>query len=140
MAAGKKYSGKDLRIKVGGKVVFHATECSFQSQREIESLATKDTQGKESTLGGYDWSVSTKALVADKPVAGAQTDTKDVLTQYKDGTEVQIEFATETAGDLLISGMAFITAFNIGANIGATATFDASFTGNGDFTVSVVGG
>ncbi len=59
MAAGDFIKGKNLRLKVEGKTVFHATECTWSTSRELEDIATKDTNGKRRVLGDYDFTCST---------------------------------------------------------------------------------
>jgi len=138
MAAGEIYKGKNLRIKVDGETVYHATECSFTTTRELESIASKDTNGEKKTPGNYTWGLSTNALVADKAVASSQNDTKSILDAFQAGNTVSVEFTTDVEGDIVISGDAYIESCNITAPVGGSATYDASFSGDGDFVVDVV--
>lgn len=138
MPAGDIIKGKDLRIKVGGETVYHATECSFSTTRELESLATKDTTGNISTVGNYEWSLSTSALVANQAAASSQNDTKILMDAYTAGNTVAVEFATETTGDIIITGNCYLSSVNITAPVNGNATFDVTLTGDGDFTVDNV--
>lgn len=134
------YVGKNLRIRVDGKTIFHATECSFTTSRNMESIASKDTNGEQSTPGNYSWGVSTNFLMAKIPTASTtQTGTKELLDKYQEGTEVDIQFTTNIIGDVIISGMAFIEGINLSAPTTGAATGDSSFKGNGDFyTANVI--
>lgn len=137
--AGNTYAGKNLRIRMGGKTIFHATECSFATSRSMESIASKDTNGEQVTPGNYTWSVSTNFLVANIPTSSTtQVGTKQILDTYQDGTEVEIQFTTNIIGDVIISGNAFIEGLNMSAPTNGVATGDCSFKGNGDFLTEEV--
>lgn len=136
--AGNTYAGKNLRIRVDGKIVFHATECSFTTSRNMESIASKDTNGEQVTPGNYTWGVSTNFLVANIPNASTtQIATKQILDTYQAGSEVEVQFTTEIVGDVIITGNAFIESINMSAPTNGVATGDASWKGNGDFVTTV---
>lgn len=136
--AGNTYAGKNLRIRVDGKTIFHATECSFTTSRNMESIASKDTNGEQVTPGNYTWGVSTNYLVANKPTASTtQIGMKEILDTYQAGTEVEVQFTTEIAGDVIVTGNTFIEGLNMTAGTNGVATGDASFKGNGDFVTTV---
>ncbi|MFH6966480.1 hypothetical protein [Flavobacterium sp. FlaQc-28] len=136
--AGNTYAGKNLRIRVGGKTVFHATECSFTTSRNMESIASKDTNGEQVTPGNYTWGVSTNYLVSNIPAASStQIGTKQILDTYQSGSEVEVSFSTEIVGDVIITGNCFIEGINMTAPTNGVATGDASFKGNGDFVTTV---
>lgn len=136
--AGNTYAGKNLRIRVDGKTIFHATECSFTTSRNMESIASKDTNGEQVTPGNYTWGVSTNFLVANIPNASTtQIATKQILDTYQAGTEVEVQFSTEIVGDVIITGNTFIESINMNAGTNGVATGDASFKGNGDFVTTV---
>ena len=132
------YKGRDLRIFVDGLPIYHATECSFSSSMKIESIATKDTQGEEGVASNYTWSLSSKGLVANAP--GSHQSTKSLLELHKAGTPVTIQFRTNEAGDIIITGQALIETAAIGAPVEGSATFDAGFKGNGDYDVQEFSG
>lgn len=138
MAVGQAYKGKNLRIKVDGNTIFHSMECSFNSSIALEEIATKDTDGSLVVSGNYTWGVATNMLVADKAGASSQEDFASMLNKHKAGTEVDIEFTTGVAGDLIITGVAYIESVNFTAPTSGFATGDASFKGSGDYTVGVV--
>ena len=136
--AGNTYAGKNLRIRVDGKTIFHATECSFTTSRNMESIASKDTNGEQVTPGNYSWGVSTNFLVANVPTASTtQIATKQILDTYQAGSEVEVQFTTEIAGDVIITGQSFIESMNMSAPTNGVATGDASFKGNGDFVTTI---
>lgn len=133
------YAGKNLRVRMDGKTVFHATECSFTTSRNMESIASKDTNGEQVTPGNYSWGISTNFLVANIPAGSTtQVGTKQILDTYTDGTEVEIAFTTNIIGDVIITGNAFIEGLNLSAGTNGVATGDCSFKGNNDFETSLV--
>jgi hypothetical protein len=133
------YAGKNLRVRIDGKTVFHATECSFTTSRNMESIASKDTNGEQVTPGNYTWGVSTNFLVANIPAGSTtQVGTKEILDNYQDGTEVEISFTTNIVGDVIITGNTFIEGLNMSAGTNGVATGDCSFKGNGDFETALV--
>src|SRR5690606_30087307 len=138
MAAGQIYKGKNVRFSFEGKTLFHATTCSVSVSTTLESVATKDTNGTISIPGEYEWTLSTSALVADKPASSTQTDFMDLLELQLAGTEIDVEFTTGTTGDFILSGKAYIESSSINAETGNSVSGDFSFKGNGDLIKSVV--
>lgn len=137
--AAKIYKGKNVRLSIGGKTVFHSTSCTLGLTTTLEEIATKDTNGTISTPGSYAWTLGLNSLVADKDVSNTeQTDFMSVLDLQLAGTEVDIEFTTDVEGDFLLSGKAYIESCNITAEVGNSVSGDFSFKGNGNLTKSVV--
>jgi len=136
--AGNTYAGKNLRIRVDGKTIFHATECSFTTSRNMDGIASKDTNGEQVSPGTLTWGVSTNYLVANKPDASTtQIGLKEILDTYVAGAQVQVQFTTSVAGDVIITGDTFIEGINLTAGVNGVATGDASFKGNGDFVTTL---
>lgn len=138
MAAGQIYKGRKLRISVNGKTIYHATECSLTIDSNTEDIATKDTDGNVVVPDGYNWSLNTNALVADKETASTQSDFMDVLDLQLQSTEVTIQFTTGETGDFLLSGKAYVTNASITASVGSAVSGSFTFTGNGNLTKSTV--
>lgn len=137
--ASEIYKGRDLRIKVEGKTVFHATECSFSSSMNIDSVATKDTIGEVGTPSTLSWTLSTNALMTNAPSGSTTTQgTKSIFDYHTAGTRVSIEFTTGVNGDMIISGEAYIESCEIQAPVQGNATFSASFKGDGNYTTDLV--
>lgn len=133
------YKGKNLRIKVDGLTVFHATECKFDSTMKIDGIATKDTDGEMGLTGNYSWGVSTNMLMANKPTGSTTTQGfLELINKHKAGTEVEIQFTTEIMGDVIITGFAFIEKIGVSGSVNGLATADASFKGNGSYTAAAV--
>ncbi len=131
--------GKDLRIKIGNKKVWHATECSISISTDTEEVATKDTNGKVVVPGDYGYTLSTSALVATLDVGNTTHVTSDQLIALQlAGTAVTWEFASAEVGTILYSGTAYITQSDITAATGSIANTSFSFTGSGDIAAEEV--
>lgn len=139
MAGEKIIKGKNLRISVGGKALYHATSCSMSITTNIESIATKDTNGNVKTAGAYDWTMSTSALVAVKPTGSAtHISFAELLAMQLANTPVTLEFTTDEVGEMLLTGSAIIESCNISAETEGAATGDFSFSGDGNLTMTTV--
>ena len=139
MAAGKPYKGKMVRIRIGDKTLFHATECGISITTKLEAIATKDTNGDVNTPSGYSWTASMSALVADKAVGNTtQHGFTDLVQMQLDGDELDFDFTTDETGDFVFSGKVFINQADITASTENSASGSFGFTGNGDLTQSVV--
>ncbi len=139
MAAGQFYRGKNLRLKFGGKTLFHATSCSLSVSSDTEEIATKDTAGKVVIPGSYGGTLSTDALLADKENGSTTTvDAFDLLQFQLDKTEITWEFSTGVVGDRIISGTTYLTQTDFSAEEAGIATGSFSFITTGDITLATV--
>lgn len=127
--------GKNLRLKLDDNTVLHATECNFTSSLNLEAIATKDTDGEEQSPGSYTWGISTSALVTYRDT-GTQNDTFAIMQKFQNKTAVDVEFTTDTANDIVITGSVYLTQCDIAAPVNGSATFSISATGIGNFTLS----
>ncbi len=133
--------GKNLRVVLADKKVWHATESSFTTSRDVEEIATKDTDAKEQTLGDISWSLSVSNMVADLPVGNTtHVDTDSLLQSYLDGDLIAVQFIVDDAaeGEKYISGNVYLTQCDITASNGATVTGSFTLTGTGAFTIETV--
>lgn len=135
--ANRKINGKDLRIKVDANTILHATNCSFQSDMTLEGIATKDTNGQEQSPGDLAWTLTSDSIVVYRDT-GTQNDTFALLQSHIEKTLVAIEFTTDDANDIILSGSAYINSVGIGAPVNGFATFNCTFTGSGDLTLDRV--
>jgi hypothetical protein len=132
MAAGQIYKGKNVRFSFNGKSLYHATSCKLSISTKLEEIATKDTDGTVSTPSNYAWSISTEALVADKPIASTQSDFMDIVDLQLAGTEIDIEFTDSATGSFILAGKVFVESSDINAEVGNSLTGSFSFKGNGN--------
>lgn len=135
----KIYKGKNIRLILDEKKVFHATECGISISVNLESIATKDTDGNVSTPGAYEWSASLSALVADPD----NTNTthhgfNEVVQKMLAREECLFQYTTEETGDFIYSGSVYITSADISASTEGAATGNFAFTGNGNLTLATV--
>lgn len=135
--ANRKILGKDLRIKVDDNTLLHATDCSYSSTLNTESIATKDTAGEEVSPGSITWSLSTTTLVVYRDT-GTQNDTFGIMEKFLAKGLVDVEFTTDVANDILITGQGYITQCDISAPTNGNATVNVTITGNGDITLDRV--
>ena len=137
--ADKIYKGKNIRLILDGKKVFHATDCGISISVNLESIATKDTNGEVNTPGSYTWSASLSALVADKdPVSLTHHSFTDVVQRTLDRVECDFQYTTDETGDFVFTGKVYITQADITASTEGAATGSFAFTGNGDLVLGTV--
>lgn len=137
MAAGKIYNGKDVRLRIGDKVLYHSTSCQLTVASKTQEVATKDTNGDLVTPDGYNFSLSMDALWADIEAGetATQVDAGILLQHQLDEDVLTFEMTTSTAGDTVISGSCYVTNADLGAEVGNKATAAFQFTGTGDLTI-----
>lgn len=139
MAQGQYYKGKMIRARLNDKTLFHATECGISITTNLESIATKDTNGNVQTPGNYEWSATMSALVADKATSNTtQHSFTDLIALQLAGTEIDFDFTTDETGDFVFTGKVFISQADITASTEGAASGSFSFTGNGDLVQAVV--
>jgi hypothetical protein len=139
MAAGKIYNGKDVRLRLGDKVLYHSTSCQLTVSSKTQEIATKDTNGDLVEPDGYNFTLSLESLWADKETGGTtQLDPMDLLQHQLDEDELTFEMTTNIEGDRVISGKCYVTSTDLGAENGSKASASFQFTGTGDITPGTV--
>lgn len=133
------FQGKNVRISVEGKTIYHATACKLDISLSLEEIATKDTDGKVNTPGNYSWSASCDALYATLPVGDTTHKSADEILDYLLAkTELDFEFSTNATGEWVYGGKVYVESANIDATVGQSVTGSFSFKGNGNLTKDVV--
>lgn len=136
MAAGTFYKGKEVRLRLGDKTLYHSTTCGLSVSSKTQEIATKDTSGDITTPDGYTFSLSMDSLWADKENGTTtQLDPADLLQHQLDETVLTFEMRTEVDGDKMISGSCYVTNTDLTAEVGSMASAAFQFTGTGDLTV-----
>ena len=139
MAAETIYKGKEMRLRFGEKTLYHATSCQLTVASKTQEVATKDTNGDIVTPDGYNSTLSTDSLWADKPNGTTtQVDPIDLLQNQLDETLLTFEFTTGVEGDRVVSGSCYVTNTDLGAEVGNNATAAFQFTVSGDIEIDVV--
>jgi len=139
MAAGEFYKGKNLRVSVENKTIFHATSCSLSIQSDVEEIATKDTNGKVLEPGSYSGTISMENLLADIDAGNVdQIDQATLLGYQLNKTSVSWEFTTGVSGDITVSGTGYLTSSEMSAETEGIGTGSFSIQTTGDITVGTV--
>jgi len=130
------YQGKLMRISVDGQTIFHEVDCTLSGSTDFKDIATKDTDGTESTQGSKSWNISVNGFVATG--ATAQEDIKSMSDLWNAQTLVAITLSDDVVGSVIFSGNGYIEGFSVGAPNDETVTFDYTIKGNGALTVGLV--
>ena len=128
------------------KVIAAAKSLSCHISVSLEDSTTKDTPGnfqvQEPT--GISFDISTNALIRSGETITSSVQGQslsDLQTIFEASEPVRFEIANvsganqRTKGNVLISGLVTITALNLSAQVKSNATYDATLTGYGEFTV-----
>lgn len=128
--------GVNMRIKVGGKEIFHEVSADLSATTDFKEVASKDTSGKLVSPGAQSWNIPIEALYDND--GSTQEDLFTLATLWKNKTEVAVTLSTNVVGDVIFSGNAYIDGFTTNATNEEFITVSFSFKGNGDLTVARV--
>ena len=135
---GQIYKGKEVRLRLGDKTLYHSTTCQLTVASKTQEIATKDTNGDIVIPDGYGSTLSMDSLWADKENGTTtQLDPADLLQNQLDETLLTFEMRTGADGDRVISGSCYVTNSDFGAEVGSMATAAFQFTVSGDIEVGV---
>lgn len=128
------------------KVIASAKSLSLHVSLSLEDATTKDTDGnwqvQEPT--GISFDISSNALVRSGDVITSTVQGQalaDLMDVYEASEPVKFQIANvsganqRTKGSVIVSGSVVITALNISAQNRQNATYDATLTGYGEYTV-----
>jgi len=128
------------------KVIASAKSLSLHVSLSLEDATTKDTDGnwqvQEPT--GISFDISSNALVRSGDVITSTVQGQalaDLMDVYEASDPVKFQIANvsganqRTKGAVIVEGSVVITALNISAQNRQNATFDATLTGYGEYTV-----
>lgn len=128
------------------KVIASAKSLSLHVSMSLEDATTKDTTGiwqvQEPT--GLSFDISSNALVrsGDTITSSVQGQAlADLMDIYEASAPVKFQIANvsgdnnRTKGTVIVSGSVVVTALNISAQNRQNATYDATLSGYGDYTV-----
>ena len=128
------------------KVIASAKSLSLHVSLSLEDATTKDTDGnwqvQEPT--GISFDISSNALVRSGDVITSTVQGQalaDLMEVYEASEPVRFQVANvsganqRTKGAVIVEGSVVITALNISAQNRQNATYDATLTGYGDYTV-----
>lgn len=130
------YEGSAMRLKIGTKLVFHEANVTLNANTDFKEIASKDTDGVQSSPGRQPWDMSSKAYAINSD--GTKADIKSIAAAWKDKTLVDVEFTDGVAGNLMFSGKAYIASFSLGAETDEAVSFDYNLKGDGGLTIADV--
>jgi hypothetical protein len=153
LALGSYTKGQFVRLFLGSdntatpaKVIASAKSLSLHVSLSLEDATTKDTDGnwqvQEPT--GISFDISSNALVrsGDTITSSVQGQAlADLMDVYEASEPVKFQIANvsganqRTKGAVIVEGSVVITALNISAQNRQNATYDATLTGYGEYTV-----
>ena len=130
-------NGTNLVIKIDGNPILKATTASLEMSVDMPDATTKDSAGwAEFFAGVRSWTLSSDGLVDYASSGSVETD--ELVTLLINRAAVAVEFATSTAGDMKLSGNAYITSISQTADMESPSGFSVSFQGTGALTQGTV--
>ena len=130
-------NGTDFLIYLGGVAVSYSNSCSMTiSGPGTASVVHKDsgTWAQKLKKKGVTWTASVSGALA---LDGAGIDMRELFQLLADLTTVNVKMSTNTAGNLLLQGMAVATSVTWDAPDDEFATFSAEFEGLGRLLAAV---
>ena len=123
-------NGTNLVIKVGGVPIMKATTASLELSVDMPDATTKDSQGwAEFFAGVRSFTLSSDGLIDYATSASVETD--ELVGMLIARPPVAIEFATSTAGDMKLSGSAYVSSISQTADMESPSGFSVTFQGTG---------
>lgn len=133
-------AGKDVFLYKGTIIVGCATSASLTCNAELLEAACKSSGGwGESVAGTKTWSMSLEGVykIYDGADVATNVSVTDWWTNLNNDETVSVKFGTATTGDMVWSGTAFVTSWELtGAD--AAATYSLELTGTGALTMAAV--
>lgn len=130
-------NGTNLVIKVGGNPILKATTASIEISVDLPDATTKDSQGwSEFFAGVRSWTLSSDGLIDYETSTSVETD--ELVAMLIARTAVSVEFSTSTAGDMKLSGSAFVSSISQTADMESPSGWSVSFQGTGALTQGTV--
>ena len=130
-------NGTNLVIKIAGNPIMKATTASLEMSVDMPDATTKDSAGwAEFFAGVRSWTLSTDGLIDYASSGSVETD--ELVQLLIDRQAVAVTFSTSTAGDMLLSGNAFITSISQTADMESPSGYSVSFQGTGTLTRGTV--
>lgn len=129
--------GSLMRLTYNGKEIFHETKVTLSGDTDFKDIATKDTDGTESTPGQKSWSLSVEGVMSnDDP--GTKANVNDIIASWVDQGLNTFSVSDKVTGNLEFSGDAYIQNWSLDASNDESVTFSYSLKGNGTLTVGTV--
>jgi len=135
MATAGILDGGYVVVSQAANVLDCLTDASFEgSADQIETTCKNTTGAKSFRAGSTSWSVT--ATGNHSEAAAANTGYWDLMTLWKNRTEVTVRIGSEQSGDKYVEGTAYISSISLNAgNTGTNTTYSVTFQGVGDVTI-----
>ena len=130
-------NGTNLVIKIAGNPIMKATTASLEMSVDMPDATTKDSAGwAEFFAGVRSWTLSSDGLIDYASSGSVETDELVALLIARQ--PVAVTFSTSTAGDMVLSGNAYITSISQTADMESPSGFSVSFQGTGTLSQGTV--
>jgi predicted secreted protein len=132
-------NGTNLVIKIGnpGNPILKATTASLEISVDMPDATTKDSAGwAEFFAGVRSWTLSSDGLIDYASSGSVETD--ELVQMLLDRQTVVVSFSTSTAGDMVLSGNAYVSSISQTADMESPSGFSVSFQGTGALTKGTV--
>ncbi|MDA3853016.1 MAG: phage tail tube protein [Bacteroidales bacterium] len=130
------HEGKNLRLKIDGKHVFHETNATITIEREVETITldSKDSTAawNEKRAKGLNWTASGDSLLCKTDELNAQ-DFAALFDQLIESDEAaqKVPVVFEIDKSQTLSGNAILQSLNPSGGIDGYATFSFNLEGTG---------
>ena len=133
--------GKNLVVKFGTAgaedKVFCSTNCTLTINHASVDATCKDADSWAGNIPGIrSWEVATDALYDPDATAGGFIDVTDLILD--DLNDVTVIFGQEGVGETIWTGKAMVSTVSLSGAIEESATWNATFIGNGELVKGVV--
>lgn len=119
----------------GGQAIGYATECSVEITMEVTQVLHKDTTGNwtNNDPSTQSWSMTTSGFVSDDDTinGNSRRDIAWLQSQITNRTLLFLQWSDGVSGSSTLEGYAYLTSLSQSGTVGETATYNASFTGDG---------
>ncbi|TRX71506.1 hypothetical protein [Carboxylicivirga sp. M1479] len=136
------YEGKDLRIELDDKTIFHETNATISIEREVETITldSKDVDPSgdwaKKRVKGMSWGAGGDTMIClddTTPGAGTAHDFKSLYDAFTAGVEIAVKVAI---GGEILSGSAFLQSLSPSAGLDGYGTVSFNLEGSGALTLA----
>jgi hypothetical protein len=133
-------NGTEIKIYAGSNLIAYSTSATIHITMGTRETTGFYSQAWESCMEGTrSWTMNIDGMYAWETDGGANPKNADFLfnTYLDTRSSLQISFGTKDAeaGDVRYYGMAFLTSLTMTGGTEDSATFSASFKGNGNIYI-----
>lgn len=130
-----RVSGTNLRIYDGTTPIGYATNCSLSITMATTEVLHKDSTGNfaDNDASTQSWTMTTDGFISeDDTINGnAVKDVSYLRSAIINRTRLYLQWSDNTSGSQTMEGFAYCTQLDENAPVNETATYTASFTGDG---------